>query len=157
MRWPLSQRFNLIMVSLAATDLLCGFVIPFNTLRIGRSEYYTQLIQTTTFILSFPFLRWSLGRSMCTLITSSVVILLSCSIYNFVFINLDRLFAIKFPLTYRDRASRRNVKMGIALCWVLSLFPALPMWTNDSRTDENDGSGCVCDFPYDSVRQFVLF
>merc|ERR1711997_1383536 len=24
------------------------------------------------------------------------------------------------------------------------------MWTNDSRTDRNDGSGCWCDFPYDS-------
>ena len=92
---------------------------------------------------------------MCQLITSSVVILISCSIYNFVFINLDRLFAIKFPLTYKDRASRRKVKMGIALCWVLSLFPALPMWTNDTRTDLNDGSGCTCSFPYESVRSFV--
>ena len=89
---------------------------------------------------------------MCQVITSSVVILLSCSIYNFVLINLDRLFAIRFPMTYRDRAGRRKVKMGIALCWVLSLFPALPMWTDDSRTEKDDGSGCFCDFPYDSVR-----
>ena len=92
---------------------------------------------------------------MCTLITSSVVILLSCSIYNFVFVNLDRLFAIKFPLTYKDRASRRKVKLGIALCWVLSLFPALPMWTHDKRTAENDGSGCKCNFPYESVSTIV--
>ena len=30
------QRFNLIMVSLACTDLGCGIVIPFNTLRVCR-------------------------------------------------------------------------------------------------------------------------
>ena len=65
--------------------------------------------------------------------------------------------AIKFPLTYKDSASRKKVKMGIALCWVLSLFPALPMWTDDSRTARNDGSGCICGFPYESVRVFVLF
>ena len=124
------------MVSLAVTDLLCGVVIPFNTLRIRR---------------------WSLGKFMCQLVTSSVVILLSCSIYNFVFVNLDRLMAIKFPLTYKDSASRKKVKMGIALCWVLSLFPALPMWTDDSRTARNDGSGCICGFPYESVRVFLLF
>ena len=105
-------------------------------------------------MISTIFFRWSFGEPMCQVITSSVVIIISSSIYHFVFINLDRLFAIRYSMTYKDRAARKKVKMGIALCWVLSFFPALPMWTHDSRTEINDGSGCKCSFPYKSVRLY---
>ena len=36
---PFPQRFNLVMTSLACTDLLCGILIPFNTLRVCRSAF----------------------------------------------------------------------------------------------------------------------
>ena len=48
--------------------------------------------------------------------------------------------------------------MGIFLCWLLSLLPAVPMmlpWS-DTRTINNDGSGCLCDFPYKSVSRSLL-
>jgi len=127
-----NQRFNLIMISLACTDLLVGFITPFNTIRIGR---------------------WTLGYHFCQFVTSMVVILLSASIYNFVFVNLDRLFAIKMPLRYKEMKDKRwMVKIGILACWALSLVPAMPMWIRsmDTRTQENDGSCFKCSFPYKS-------
>jgi len=126
-----TQRFNLIMISLACTDLLVGFVTPFNTIRIGR---------------------WTLGHHYCEFITSMVVILLSASIYNFVCVNLDRLFAVKMPLRYQEMKEKRwLVKVAIFACWILSLVPAIPMWTRlDTRTEENDGTGLRCSFPYKS-------
>jgi len=128
-----NQRFNLIMISLALTDCLCGVVIPFNTLR---------------------FKRWELGYPMCHIITSLVVILCSSSIYNFIGVNIDRLIAIKDPANYRNDHSRTNVKRGILLCWILSLLPAVPMWIPafDTRTSVDDGSMTTCSFPYDSVE-----
>jgi len=127
-----NQRFNLIMISLACTDLLVGVFTPFNTIRIGR---------------------WTLGYHFCQFVTSMVVILLSASIYNFVFVNLDRLFAIKMPLRYQEMKDKRwMVKLGIFVCWVLSLVPAMPMWIRsmDTRTVENDGRCFKCSFPYKS-------
>ena len=135
----LLQRFNLIMTSLACTDLLVGFITPFNTIRIGR---------------------WNLGYPFCQFVTSMVVILLSASIYNFVFVNLDRLFAIKMPLLYKETKEKRwMVKLGILACWFLSLFPAIPMWIRsmDTRTKENDGSCFKCSFPYMSVRNIYMY
>lgn len=128
-----TQRFNLIMISLACTDLLVGFVTPFNTIRIGR---------------------WTLGHHYCEFITSMVVILLSASIYNFVCVNLDRLFAVKMPLRYKELKDKRwLVKGAIIACWILSLVPAIPMWTRfDTRTAENDGTGLKCSFPYKSAE-----
>jgi hypothetical protein len=122
------------MISLACTDLLVGFVTPFNTIRIGR---------------------WTLGHHYCEFITSMVVILLSASIYNFVCVNLDRLIAVKMPLRYQEMKDKRwLVKGAIFACWILSLVPAIPMWTSfDTRTAENDGTGLKCSFPYKSVSK----
>ena len=56
-------------------------------------------------------------------------------------------------MTYKDPSSRRKVKAGIGLCKLLSLLPALPMVlpSTDTRTAAKDGSGCTCDFPYESI------
>jgi len=128
-----SQRFNLIMISLACTDLLVGILTPFNTLRIGR---------------------WTFGHHICMLVTSMVVILLSASIFNFVAVNIDRLVAIKMPLRYNEMKDRRwMVKVVIFACWVLALVPAVPMWTSfDTRTARNDGTCYLCSFPYNSTE-----
>ena len=121
------------MIFLACTDLLVGFAIPFNTVRIGR---------------------WTLGHHFCEFVTSMVVILLSASIYNFVCVNLDRLFAIKLPLKYKVLQSTTKYKAAIFVCWLLALVPAIPMWTPyDTRTEKDDGSGCMCGFPYKSVSK----
>ena len=127
------------MISLACTDLLVGFITPFNTIRIGR---------------------WTLGYHFCQFVTSMVVILLSASIYNFVFVNLDRLFAIKMPLRYKEMKDKRwMVKIAILACWALSLVPAMPMWIRsmDTRTQENDGSCFKCSFPYKSVSNIIEY
>ena len=108
-----------------------------------------------------------MGKPMCHIITSLVVILCSSSIYNFIGVNIDRFFvsflalfdldnprlmAIKDPANYRNQ-SRTVVKKGILLCWILSLLPAVPMWIPafDTRTSIDDGSLSTCSFPYDSV------
>ena len=120
------------MISLTCTDLFVGFIIPFNTVRVGR---------------------WTLGHHFCEFVTSMTVILLSASIYNFVCVNGDRLFAIKMPLRYKELKDKRwMVKLAIAGCWLVSLVPAVPMWTEfDTRTEQNDGTGKCCSFPYKSV------
>ena len=85
------------MVSLACTDLGCGIVIPFNTLRVcrwGLGGEMWHLVTRDTWLLvtrdTCPVCRWELGREMCYTITSLVVILLSASVYNFVCVNIDR-------------------------------------------------------------------
>ena len=125
------------MISLACTDLLVGILTPFNTLRLGR---------------------WTLGYHFCQFLTSMVVILMSASIYNFVCVNVDRLVAIKMPLQYKELQDKRwMVKGAIFACWILSLVPAIPMWTSfDTRTEKNDGTCFVCSFPYTSVSWIYL-
>ena len=97
------------------------------------------------------FFRWNFGEMFCQIITSLVVVALSSSIYNFVFVNLDRLLAVKFPMDYKSSASRKKIKVGILACWLLSSLPALPMWLVPSSPAAWDGQ--TCKFPYENVRR----
>ena len=76
--------------------MLCGIILPFNTLRSGWWGHFG-----------------SFGLEMCSAVTSLVVILMSASVYNFVLVNLDRLLAFKRPFDYQPDSSRRGIKRGI--------------------------------------------
>ena len=133
------QTYNLIIVSLAVTDMLVGIILPFNTLRSGWWGNFGRF-----------------GGEMCSAVTSLVVILMSASVYNFVLVNVDRLLVFKRPFEYRPDSSRTRIKIGIFVCWVLALLPAAPMWFFDTRSDESDGTGDQCSFPYKSVSKNLL-
>ena len=79
---------------------------------------------------------------------SMEIIMLSSSVYNFVLVNLDRLLAIKFPIKYHNM-SNKYIKIGIAVCWLLALLPASPVWRKEKLFQEKDKT---CLFPYKDVR-----
>ena len=96
--------------------------------------------------------RWQYGELLCDLVTSMVVITMSSSVYNYLGVNIDRVLAIKYPLEYfvgrRWWAKRNNVKACIALCWLLALLPAAPMWVSHKK--ESEWGQTVCSFPYEN-------
>jgi len=140
------QKFNLFMVSLCVTDLLVGLIVgPFNPLRKQGT--------------------WNFGWIWCKVYLSLVPYLITASIYNFVGVNMDRLFAIKFPLKYRDMQDKRwTVKLVIAFCWTIALVSALPIWFDQTESPLDSGAGCTCNFPYNnkvwvwlsSIFSFIL-
>ena len=76
------KRFNKIMVSLSLTDLMVGVLINLPT---RRWSFKTYLTQTLFICCSWPF-----GPTVCNLITSLEVILLSASVFHFLAANIDR-------------------------------------------------------------------
>ena len=99
------QTYNLIIISLAVTDMLCGVILPFNTLRFGWWGHFGRF-----------------GGEMCSAVTSLVVILMSASVYNFVLVNLDRLLVFKRPFEYQPDSSRTSIKIGMWGRWLLVLL-----------------------------------
>ena len=80
------------------------------------------------------------------------IIMLSSSVYNFVLVNLDRLLAIKFAMKYRNM-SNKFTKIGIAVCWLLALLPATPVWRNkdQKKLERSLTEDQTCLFPYKDV------
>ncbi|KAM4608764.1 trace amine-associated receptor 13c-like [Polymixia lowei] len=94
---------NLLLLSLAVSDLLVGLVVmPGEGFRfVGGC--------------------WTLGDLMCALIYYVVFIITSSSVGNMVLIAVDRYVAICHPLHYRTKITQRRVQTCVCLCWVCSV------------------------------------
>ncbi|KAM7418984.1 hypothetical protein PAMA_016209 [Pampus argenteus] len=95
---------NLILLSLAISDLLVGLlVMPLVTV---------HFIQTC----------WLFGDLMCGLSYIMNFTFTSASVGNMVLISIDRYVAICYPLQYPNKVTRITVEVCVCLCWACSLF-----------------------------------
>ncbi|KAM7394014.1 hypothetical protein PAMP_020843 [Pampus punctatissimus] len=95
---------NLILLSLAISDLLVGLlVMPLVTV---------HFIETC----------WLLGDLMCGLSCIVNFTFTSASVGNMVLISIDRYVAICYPLHYPNKVTRSRVEVCVCLCWACSLF-----------------------------------
>lgn len=101
---------NLILLSLAVSDLLVGAaVMPLSTL----------MFQSCVTL-----------RYVCTLQILLSLIITSASIGNMVLISVDRYLAICFPLQYPLILTTGRVKIGVSLCWFISVVYNIVMMTD---------------------------
>ncbi|XP_049901290.1 trace amine-associated receptor 13c-like [Epinephelus moara] len=95
---------NLLLLSLAVSDLLVGVVVmPVETVRF---------IETC----------WLLGDVMCALSYIIGFTLTSASVGNMVLISIDRFVAICFPLQYPNKITRSRIEVSVCLCWACSFL-----------------------------------
>jgi len=126
------QRFHKFIVSLAFADLLIGFTIPFMTLTARENT-------------------WHLGPFLCQVFTSLQKVSLAVSTYHFLGVSLDRFFAIKMPMAYRElQLENKIIRRPVGFCWILGTLVAIPMWIDPEShyRDEEDLRKCICRFPY---------
>uniref|UniRef100_UPI003AAD1D25 trace amine-associated receptor 13c-like n=1 Tax=Centroberyx gerrardi TaxID=166262 RepID=UPI003AAD1D25 len=94
---------NLILLSLAVSDLLVGLLLmPAEILLIEAC--------------------WFLGDFMCALSPFVALIITSASVGNMVLISVDRYVAICDPLCYPTKITQTRVKICVCLCWVCPAF-----------------------------------
>ncbi|KAJ3582046.1 hypothetical protein NHX12_015948 [Muraenolepis orangiensis] len=95
---------NLVLLSLACSDLLIGLiVIPFVALY---------------FISSC----WLLGQFMCTIFYVLVYVSTSASVGNILLISVDRYVAICQPLRYNSEVTMLRVQLAVCLCWACAIL-----------------------------------
>nr|XP_001920823.3 trace amine-associated receptor 13c-like isoform X1 [Danio rerio] len=90
---------NMIILSLAVTDLLIGLIMPVEAIR---------LIETC----------WYFGDTLCELYLLFVDLLISTSLSNLVLIAVDRYVAVCHPLLYPQKITITKTLMSICLSWV---------------------------------------
>ncbi|KAM4620127.1 trace amine-associated receptor 13c-like [Polymixia lowei] len=92
---------NLLLLSLAFSDLLLGLLMPTAMLLIGAC--------------------WTLGDVICVLSYLAGFIISSSSVGNMVLISIDRYLTICYPLHYCTRITLRRVQICVCTCWVSSV------------------------------------
>ncbi|KAK7913712.1 hypothetical protein WMY93_013923 [Mugilogobius chulae] len=97
---------NLLLLSLAASDFLVGFIqMPFQ--------------------IFFYHGCWYLGDFACALSNLSSFLVVSASVGNMVLISVDRYIAICDPMFYPSKVTVNRVKASIFLCWIFSTVHAV--------------------------------
>ncbi|XP_076581428.1 trace amine-associated receptor 13c-like [Chaetodon auriga] len=94
---------NLILLSLAVSDLLVGLTVM---------PYAIILLQSC----------WFQDKISCALMYLSCFILTSASVGNMVLISMDRYVAICYPLRYSSMVTPSRVKTCVSLCWTCSVI-----------------------------------
>ncbi|KAM4560716.1 trace amine-associated receptor 13c-like, partial [Fundulus diaphanus] len=93
---------NILLLSLAVSDLLVGFI-----------SMPGEIYQNTSC--------WFLGDNICFIYNYLCFIITAASVGDMVLISIDRYVAICDPLHYQTRVTGRRVKVCICLCWLCSI------------------------------------
>ncbi|XP_041791202.1 trace amine-associated receptor 13c-like [Chelmon rostratus] len=94
---------NLILLSLAVSDLLVGLaVMPPANITLQSCHFQ--------------------GKISCALLYLSSFILTSASVGNMVLISVDRYVAICHPLRYSSMLTPSRVKICVSMCWISSVI-----------------------------------
>ncbi|KAF5404097.1 hypothetical protein PHET_02469 [Paragonimus heterotremus] len=106
---PLQQLQNVLIVSLATSDLAVGlFVLP---LKIG-----THVADG----------RWIFGFYLCTFYVTSDVFFCTASILNLCAVALDRYWTIRYPISYARQRTMLSLSGMISIVYLLSAVIVLP-------------------------------
>ncbi|XP_039670610.1 trace amine-associated receptor 13c-like [Perca fluviatilis] len=124
---------NILLLSLAVSDLLVGLVLmPVEVLR-----------KTSC---------WFLGDFVCATYTLLSVIITSASIGDIVLISFDRYVAICDPLHYTIKVTGTRVKLCVYLCWLYSVSYSF-LYLKDLPTQPGRYKSCygACVFFIDNI------
>ncbi|XP_068429005.1 trace amine-associated receptor 13c-like [Clinocottus analis] len=98
----LHKPTNLLLLSLAVSDFLVGFLMLFQIMLIDGCWLFSDL--------------------MCILYNVLAYIITSASIGTMVLISVDRYVAICEPLQYPNKVTQKRVQVCVCLCWIGSAF-----------------------------------
>ncbi|XP_047227455.1 trace amine-associated receptor 13c-like [Girardinichthys multiradiatus] len=93
---------NILLLSLAVSDCMVGFLISFQIVLIDGC--------------------WYLGDIICTLYVVLDYVITSASIGTMVLISVDRYVAICYPLYYPSKVTAERTKMCVSLCWMFAFL-----------------------------------
>ncbi|XP_015813429.3 trace amine-associated receptor 13c-like [Nothobranchius furzeri] len=93
---------NFLLLSLAVSDFLVGFLISFQIIQMDGC--------------------WYLGDVMCAMYLVLDYFITAASIGTMVLISVDRYVAVCFPFYYFSKVTAERTKMCILLCWASALL-----------------------------------
>ncbi|XP_031567683.1 histamine H2 receptor-like [Actinia tenebrosa] len=132
---------NYFVCSLAVADIL----VPF--------------LRVVYIVISIFKERWIFGLSWCEISSMCGVLLCGSSILHLCAISIERLIAIKWPLSYNTKVTSKRVIIVLSYIWIqsslLSIIPVLPIDIAQHRFNP-DTAECEIDWHEDPKLTLLL-
>ncbi|XP_056323246.1 trace amine-associated receptor 13c-like [Danio aesculapii] len=116
---------NMIILSLAVTDLFIGLIMPIEAIRLTDKCWY-------------------FGDTFCGLYLLFVALLLAASLSNLVLIAVDRYVAVCHPLLYPQKITITKTLMSICLSWVCFSVYIIALLINNGYFDTSHKTDVMC-------------
>ncbi|XP_035995504.1 trace amine-associated receptor 8a-like [Fundulus heteroclitus] len=122
LHWQLHTPTNILLLSLAVSDLLVGFI-----------SMPGEIYRNTSC--------WFLGDNICFIYNYLCFIITAASVGDMVLISIDRYVAICDPLHYQTRVTERRVKVCVCLCWFCSIVYSI-LFIKDDLIKAGKNNSC---------------
>ncbi|KAK3699378.1 hypothetical protein QZH41_006556 [Actinostola sp. cb2023] len=98
---------------------------------LAVADFLVAILRVVFVAISIFNGRWVFGLTWCEISSMCGVLLCGASILHLCAISIERLIAIKWPLSYTTKVTRKRVLVALSYIWiqsaVLSLIPLLPV------------------------------
>ncbi|XP_006004734.1 C3a anaphylatoxin chemotactic receptor [Latimeria chalumnae] len=114
-------------LNLAIADLLCCLSLPFSIAQLALHYH------------------WPLGRLLCKLIPSAIILCMSASIFTLTAISVDRCLLVLQPIWSQNNRTTRLASTLCLVIWGLAILMSLPVFIY--RDTETDDKIIHCSYP----------
>jgi len=128
----------LSIITLLGNSLVCLAVWRFRNLRsltnylvcsLAGADLLVPILRVIYINISVYAGQWVFGKTWCNISSMFGVLLCGASILHLCAISIERLIAIKWPLSYNMKVTPRRIVISLIYIWlqslVLAIFPAL--------------------------------
>lgn len=129
-----------VVLILAGNSLVCLVFWRFRQLRnltnyfvcsLAIADFLVAILRVVFVVISVFKTRWVFGLIWCEISSMCSVLLCGASILHLCAISIERLIAIKWPLSYTSKVTQKRVLIALTYIWLqsslLSVIPLIPV------------------------------
>lgn len=127
---------------------------------LAVADILVPVLRVIFIVISIFKERWIFGLTWCEISSMCGVFLCGSSILHLCAISIERLIAIKWPLSYNTKVTSKRVIIVLSYIWIqsslLSIIPVLPVDIAEHRFNPHIAE-CEIDWHKDPILTLLLF
>ncbi|XP_055352057.1 octopamine receptor beta-2R-like isoform X2 [Paramacrobiotus metropolitanus] len=167
--WTFSaiMRTTMCIVQIILNLAMSTMIFSRKSLRTSFTVYVVFLLSSNLLvaIMQYPleiqrilYRKWSLSEASCTLYLYNIWVLLALPIHSHLLLTINRLWALTFPLSYKNHHSKRvaGILCGVTLLYIHVFFLPLVIIDRGFYRASSRTYGCTTNYAMPMVNKYAI-